>query len=136
MICPTCKHQTTHLKILPDGREICHNCGGFAESGGVKTDKILTRNSSRLDEQRQQHEGDMILPYTFNKATKQVEVNHDFVELYPNQAAQTFTADELQAAGHSRLLEATAEPEPDSSVESKGNAEEAIKEIVDGSLAR
>jgi hypothetical protein len=129
VICPTCNHTTSHLKILPDGRECCSNCGGFSETGGVKTDKILTRQSDRVRQEQQQHEGDMLPPYLFNKATGNVEVNHDFVELYPNQAAQTFSKDELVKAGHSHLLERAPASESED-IEFNGNAEEAIKEIV------
>jgi hypothetical protein len=133
VICPNCKHQTSHLKILPNGNTICHNCGGYAESGGVRTDKILTRNSDRVRDQQHQHEGDMITPYVWDKATDKAVVNHDFVELYPEQAAVTFTKDELKAAGHGRLLERVKEADPDTSdVEFSGDEKQAIKGVIDG----
>lgn len=141
MICPTCNHETSHIKILPSGREVCHNCGGFSESGGVKTDKILTRNADRVREQQLQHEGDMITPYVWDEATKKVVLNQDFVELYPVQAADTFTEQELRAAGHGKLIDELkhgewTEQSDDPDVEFKGDEREAIKEIVNGEAAQ
>lgn len=128
MICPTCNTESHHIKVLAD-RTACHNCGGFSETGGSKTDKILTYNADRITEQQIQNEGDMIPPYTVDKSTSQVIVNQDFIDKYPNQAAQTFSQEELKASGNENLKP----PENDddgSGVEFKGSQEEAMQEIV------
>jgi len=71
----------------------------------------------------------MIPPYVFDKATKQVKVNDDFVELYPNQAAETFTKAELKEAGHTNLTKQT-EKDDGEPIQFKGEAKNAIQEIV------
>lgn len=131
MICPTCQTESHHIKVIGD-RAICHNCGGFSETGGPKVDKILTYNADRITEQQIQHEGDMITPYIVDKSTNQAIVNQDFIDKYPNQAAQTFSQEELKASGNENLKP----PEKDddgSGIEFKGSQEEAMREVVDES---
>lgn len=129
MICPTCSAESQHIKVIGD-RTGCHNCMGFSETGGPKTDKILTYSADRITEQQIQNEGDLIPPYLVDKSTNQVTVNQDFIDKYPNQAANTFSQEELKATGNEELKP----PENDddgSGIEFNGSQEEAIKEITD-----
>lgn len=134
MTCPTCQKDSSHIRINVDGTMGCHNCMGFSETGGTKTDKILTRNATRITEQQIQHEGDMITPYVVDKSTNQVVPNEDFVALYPNQAAQTYSKDELKSIGQEGLT-----PEIDiddgQGIEFVGDEKEAIHEIVEEAQA-
>lgn len=129
MICPTCNTETSHIKLIAD-KIGCHSCMGFAETGGTKTDKILTRSAERILEQQVQNEGDMIAPYIVDKSTNQVTVNQDFVDKYPDQAANTFTPDELTASGNEGL-KPVANDDTGEEIVFRGSEEEAIKEIVD-----
>jgi len=129
MTCPTCNAETAHIKVEVDGSVTCHECGGFSESGGSKTDKVLTRNASRVTEQQLQHEADMIPPYKLDENTRQVVPNEDFMELYPNQAAETFTEEELSDAGYAGLKKRTVK-NGDKGIKFKGHARDGIKEII------
>lgn len=128
MICPTCNTESHHIKVIGD-RTVCHNCGGFSETGGSRTDRILTYNADRITEQQVQHEGDMITPYIVDKSTNQAVVNQDFIDKYPDQAAVTYSQEELKASGNEDLKP----PENDdngSGIEFNGSQEEATKEII------
>jgi len=132
MICPTCSTETAHIKVEIDGSVVCHKCGGFSQTGGSKTDKVLTRNASRITEQQIQYEADIIPPYKLDKNTRQVVPNEDFMELYPNQAVDTFTQDELIDAGYGGLKK--HQKNDDKGIKFKGRAQDAIKNVVDKNL--
>lgn len=128
MTCPTCKHESSHIRI--DSRGVgCHDCRGFSESGGSLTDKVLTRNSDRVLEQQVQFEGDMQTPYVVDKSTNQVIVNEEFINLYPEQAAQTYTAEELKSVGQPDLKPSQQEYDK-TGVEFSGSEEQAVTEIM------
>lgn len=129
MKCPTCTKDSSHIRITPGGAIGCHNCMGFSETGGTKTDKILTRNATRITEQQVQYEGDMITPYVVDKSTNQVVVNEDFIDMYPEQAAQTYSPDELRSVGQPDL-KPTVEVDDGQGIEFSGSEQETIKEIV------
>lgn len=130
MICPTCQKNSTHIRILANGNIVCHDCGNYSESGGVRTDKILTRNASRITNQAVQFEQDLITPYIIDKTTNKPTVNQDFVDLYPNQAAGTFTPEELKASGNETLT-ATTEADKGENIVFSGEESEAIEEIIE-----
>lgn len=127
MTCPGCQGESSHIKVIGNNI-VCHNCGGYSESGGVSTDRILTRNSDRLSEQRVQHEADMITPYVVDKDTNQPIVNQDFIDQYPEQSKDTFSKEELKQSGNQDLVK-QEQPEDDD-VEYSGNEDEAIEEII------
>lgn len=134
MICPRCSLPSTHFKILGDVM-VCHSCGDFSESGGVKTDMILTRNSARVAEEQHQHEGDLIPPYVYSKSENKPIVNEDFIELYPDQATGIYTDGELALAGYADLKSerlANRGEDTDGEIHFTGDENEAIKEIIDG----
>lgn len=128
-VCPTCQTKTSHIKVIGD-RTGCHNCMGFSETGGSSTDKILTRSSERVLEQQVQGEGDMITPWIVDKSTNQVVVNQDFIDKYPNQAAETFTQEELKASGN-ESLKPVENDDTGGGIEFKGDEREAIQQIVE-----
>lgn len=129
MRCPTCSKNSSHIRVNADGSIGCHNCLGFSETGGTPTDKILTRNATRVVEQQEQYEQDMITPYVVGKSTNKVVVNEDFIDLYPNQAAQTYSPDELKSVGQIGLKPSESKDDGEA-VEFKGDEKSAIKEIV------
>lgn len=129
MLCPTCSNESSHIRINPNGAIGCHMCMGFSETGGSPTDKILTRNAPRIVEQQVQYEADMITPYVVDKSTNQVVVNEDFIDLYPEQAAQTFSREELKQVGQ-EWLESTPDTDDGQAIEFTGDEKQAIDAIV------
>lgn len=103
MICPNCGKPTSRMMIYENGVEACANCLGLSENAGVKVDGVLTRNSDRIREQHRRHEGDVIAPHVFDKNTKQLTPNPDFIKLYPDRLPNFFTQKELEKAGHSKI---------------------------------
>lgn len=128
MTCPTCSHETSHVRV-ERGIVGCHSCMGFSETGGSSTDKILTRSSERVLEQQVQNEGDMITPYVVDRSTNQAVINQDFIDMYPNQAANTFTQEELRSSGNENLTP-VQDDSMDEDVEFRGDEKQAIKEII------
>lgn len=128
MICPTCSHESTHIRIDSRGTG-CHNCRGFSESGGSRTDKILTRNADRITTEQVQYEGDMITPYIVDKTTNRAVVNEEFINLYPDKAASTYTADELKSVGQPDLKSSVNDDDGEG-IEFIGDEKEAIDDIV------
>lgn len=128
MLCPNCNTNSGHIKLVGDSIR-CHACGEFSETGGTSIDKILTRNSTRVSLQQHEYEQDMITPYVIDKSTNQVIVNQDFVDLYPEQSAQTFTQEELKSSGN-ETLKVTVEQD-DKGVEFKGDEKKAIGDIIE-----
>lgn len=129
MICPSCNTDSMRINISKSGNITCHNCGSFSESGGSSTDKLLTRNASRITDEQVQYEGDTITPYVVDKNTNQAVVNEEFINLYPEQAAQTYTKSELASVGQPDL-QPTIETDTKEGIEFSGDASEAIRDIV------
>lgn len=101
MICPNCNKPASRIIINRHGKA-CASCRGLSQNGGAKLDGILTRNSDRIRTQQQQHEGDLILPHSFDKLTGKVVPNPDFVNKYPDKLPTYFTQKELEKAGYSK----------------------------------
>lgn len=128
MKCPTCQTETAHIRLDVDGTLTCHSCGKFSQTGGSKTDKILTRASNRVTEQQIQHEGDMIPPYTVDKNTKEVIPNEAFMEMYPHQSAETYTKEELANAGFTPPP--TENTDKGEGIEFKGDTKQGISDVI------
>lgn len=128
MKCPTCQTESAHIRIDNTGIH-CHKCGGFSETGGASTDKILTRNAPRITEQQEQFEQDMITPYVVDKSTNKVAVNEDFIALYPDSAAKTYTQEELKSVGQEGLKPVT-DIDDGKNIEFSGSEKQAIGDIV------
>lgn len=128
MICSTCSNESNHIRITARGMT-CHNCGGWAETAGGAADKILTRNASRVTTEHIQYEGDVITPYIVDKVTHKPIVNEDFINLYPDAAGSTYTADELKSVGQPDLKPAVTEKDM-TGIEFSGDESEAVSAIV------
>lgn len=101
MICQTCSFNSSRIKVI-DGVDVCINCG-LQETGGVKVDGSITRNSFRVREQQKQFEGDMTPPYMYDKTKRKPVPNEKFIKLFPGQAEKTFTSQELKSVGVTKL---------------------------------
>lgn len=71
---------------------ICHNCAGMTIGGD--TTKIITRTAERVRKQQEIHKGDFVPPHVYDKSSKKMIPNTDFMRLYPNQAPQYYNSDE------------------------------------------
>lgn len=99
MTCNTCHFTSaSRIKVI-NGIDYCNNCTSMTVTGGSKVDGAITRNSQRIREQQKQFAADFIPPYTYDKAKHKGVVNKEFVNAYPEQAAKTFTSQELQSVG-------------------------------------
>lgn len=105
MHCGNCNTRTSHILVDRRGRESCHNCGGFSEASGKSISGAITRNSFRVRRQQDHHEGDFVQPHKFDKTKRRLDINPDFVKLYPDQAATYFSDGEMKSAGYSKLPE-------------------------------
>jgi len=76
-----------------------------------KTDGILTRTSWRIRRQQSRHEGDMVLPHSYDKTKHREVVNPDFVKLYPDKVKDFFSGDQLKKDGYSKMPDAIAKNE-------------------------
>lgn len=99
MTCENCGNTASHI-ISSENGEHCEHCSNLSVAPKAKTDGLLTRNSWRIRRQQSRHEGDMVLPHVYDKASRRQRVNPDFVKLYPNQVKEFFTADELKRDGY------------------------------------
>lgn len=103
MICPNCRKPTSRIRVYESGLKACANCLGLSETGGSKIDGTLTRSASRVRDQQRTNEGDTIAPHIFDKVTKQLKPNPDFLRRYPDKIADNYTPTELKRAGHSKV---------------------------------
>lgn|SRR3990167_8494346 len=101
MRCRTCGNNSHRILVI-DGTDVCSNCG-LQETGGAKVDGSITRNSSRIREQQQAYKSDLTPPHVYDKASRKLKVNTDFVKLFPEQATKTFTNAELKDVGITKL---------------------------------
>lgn len=138
MRCNTCLAESARVLVI-HGEESCHNCRGFSEAGGVPLSGSLTRNSFRIRQQRDHHEGDFVAPHAYNRARHKVDINPDFIEKYPDQAGQYFGDGDMAKAGYKKLpkhvkkLEANKvkeKAEIQADVTYEGNADDGIKRVL------
>lgn len=138
MTCATCKTTSSRIYYRA-GQEVCHHCGGFSEGGGTNTSNLLTRNSLRIRTQAVKNEGDFITPHIFNKATRKMEINQDFIKHYPAQTKEYYRPHEYAKAGMPKLAErheiATAvkqelKAKMRRDVTFEGNQKDAMKKVV------
>ena len=101
MNCRTCKTNSSRIKVV-DGIDNCINCG-LQETGGAKSDGLITRNSFRIREQQKQYESDMTPAFVYDKHSKKVTANKDYIQRFPDQASRTFTSKEMNDVGITKL---------------------------------
>lgn len=101
MVCRTCDTNSSRIRVV-DGVDVCTNCG-LVETAGSKIDGSMTRNSFRVREQQQQYKADLTPPHVYDKASKKLVANKEFVKLFPEQAQKTFTTKEFKDIGITKL---------------------------------
>jgi hypothetical protein len=139
MRCQNCGDNSSRIIQLADGTERCHHCGDFSEAAGPRTTGLLTRNSFRIRSEAVKNEGDTIQPFIYNKTERKMDMNPDFIKLYPDQAKDFYLPEETDKKGlkkltaHSKALKAQAKEHKEklaTSVEFEGDAKAGIKKIV------
>lgn len=102
MICANCGANTTHVKITLAG-EVCPKCGGFAEASGARTDNAAGSSSFRIRQQQHANEGDMLPAHFYNKETRRIQPNPEFIKRFPDTAKYHYSPDELRKAGMPKM---------------------------------
>ena len=78
------------------------------------------------------HEGDLIPPHEYDKHERRVKPRKDFLEMYPDQSADTFSRAELDSVNYTKLKtkdEIKVEVDPDP-VEFVGDQNKRLKEVL------
>lgn len=101
MICNTCKQDAIRILVI-GGNDYCPSCAKVSTTSRTRVDGITTR--TRVRHESTMHEGDMIVPHAYNKTTRRLEPNAEFIKRYPDQAKDYFTKDEMIASGHTKLV--------------------------------
>lgn len=102
MICRNCKTNSNRIKVI-DGKDYCSNCAELTATGGSHIDGSITRNSFRIREQQKQYQADLTPAWVYDKHSKKVKANKDFVQMFPEQASKTYTDKELKDVGVTKI---------------------------------
>ena len=100
MICSNCQSEATHIQVNW-GIESCPSCSSLKESR--LTDDLLTRNASRIRVEALKYEGDTLPPERYDKASKKVVPNEEFLKRNKERAKNFFSADTLNKQGYNKL---------------------------------
>lgn len=138
MICPNCQQPTGRIKAFlnEEGEmvEFCSACLGISEVGGTRVDGLLTRNSLRIRSMATKFEGDTIPPHTFNKSSRKMEPNPEFIKQFGKTAEQFYSESEVTKAGMPKLAEhyrkVRKNKAGDKKVTFEGNAKKGIKRVI------
>lgn len=122
MICDNCKTESSHIKYYPKIGERCPNCSDIKEN--TNTEGILTRTRVRMDSLK--FEGDLLPPRKYDKVTKKIIPNEDFIKRYGTNAKNFLTKDEVKKAGFSKLEYNINKREK----EEKQHAEQVKREVI------
>jgi len=140
MKCSGCGKTSSHIKVLPNGDEVCPHCSSMSEAGGTKISGLLTRNSFRVRSESVKHEGDFIQPHAYDKNKRKLCLNEDFVKKYPDKVKEYFSEEEVSNAGYCKLSnhmkkqkEAEIKHKNDQRIKFAGKGQEGkrIKELLD-----
>lgn len=127
MICSSCGAEARRIKVIC-GQERCPGCSDILEGGGAKIDGLITRNSLRVRTDAVKYEGDFLPPHTYNKDTKKVEPNPEFIKLHHKNAGNFFEKDDLKA--YPKLGEKVAnQTKQEHKVEFEGSTEQGMKKL-------
>ena len=83
----------------------CRDCRAKVETYSKGKPRNLTEGSERIKKQREKHHDDLIQPHTYNKTSKKLEINPEFVDKYPDKVHNFFSPEEIKRAGYSRLVD-------------------------------
>lgn len=102
MQCPNCQQPSNRL-IYESNIMACAACRGLSEAGGLRIDGTLTRNSFRVREQQRRFEADIITPHIYDKISKRMVPNPDFIKQHPTKIGNFFKQAELEQAGYMKI---------------------------------
>ena len=134
MICGSCNAETNHIKvyfIAGKAVEICPTCAGFSEAGGTRLDGVLTRNRFSVRRDSVNHQGDFIVPHKYDRASRTLKPNQDFLNRHPDKAGEYFSREELDKMGYKKLKAEAFQPGKGiDGAEHEGDATERVKELI------
>src|SRR5258708_5627715 len=78
--------------------KICRNCYTPTAAEG-----ILTRTSERVRQQQSEYGADLVPPHTYDKERKRLNINPDFVKLYPENLNYYESDESVSKAGYPKL---------------------------------
>lgn len=102
MLCRSCSHNSRRIMVV-NGIDRCPNCALMTDTGGASVDGSITRNSHRVRIQQREMAEDMQPAYVYDKTTRKVVPNKQFIQSFPNEVNKTFTNDELKSVGITKL---------------------------------
>lgn len=102
--CPTCgSTQWYGLKGLPEGGWACTECLDWHPTApDVNHMKKVHRS---MKSENTKFLKDTVPPHTYDKLTKKMVPNPEFVKAFPDQARQWYRPAELKKAGYGKLAE-------------------------------
>lgn len=127
ILCPKCGKVPAVIHSI-FGVVWCTDCQAKAENYHHGKPLNLTESSDRIKKQREQMHDDLLQPHTYNKNSKKMEVNPEFVRVYPDRAGLYYTEQEMKQAGMPGLVSHVKEVSRKEAVEKKKI--EAYKERV------
>ena len=102
--CPKCQKNLAEIhKVF--GVVWCRDCRANAETYIKGKPLNLKEGSERIKKQREQHHDDLIQPHTYNKTSKKLIINPEFVDKYPDKVHNFFSPEEIKRAGYSKLVD-------------------------------
>ncbi len=103
MNCDNCQRTGAGTYKLIESQWLCPDCGNFRPT--PLKDGFLTRNSPRLQWQREKYAADFVQPYTYDRTRRQQIPNPDFIKLYPQQVNEIYSKEEIHSEGLTKLAE-------------------------------
>ena len=136
--CDECRKTGAGTYRLIGGQWLCRDCGNFTPT--PLKDGFLTRNSPRLQVQREKHAADFVQPHTYDRVSRKVIPNPDFIKLYPQQVDEVYSKEEIQSEGLSKLVQYNkgikgeakkrVQTFKDQALKFAGSARKGIKKII------
>src|SRR3990167_3166081 len=98
--CPSCSN---FARIHPQyGVIACEECASKPSRKGTPIN--LTEGSERIKNQREQFHDDYLQPHVYNKSSRRLQINEEFLNKYPDKAHLYYTPEEMKGAGFPKLV--------------------------------
>lgn len=134
MICGGCGAEVSHI-VVNKGKERCHKCSRMSENRF--TEDIMTRNRVRMESLK--FEKDLLTPQVYDKATKKIVPNEEFLKANGARSKNFFKKEDLDRLGYNKLsqkIDKAVKEEKDlanqikSEVIHHGSKEKRIEELL------
>jgi len=102
--CPKCNKRSA-LFHGTFGVVFCKQCQDNAKIYHKGKPLNLTEGSERIRKQREEYHDDFLQPHAYNKSSRKLEINREFVNKYPDKAHLYYSPDEMKQAGLPKLID-------------------------------